>query len=517
LEVKRKPDMNGLSNLNELLQYSVQKCLTKTAFVFGPKRITFAELGELSQKMARGLSEQGVTKGDRVALILRNCMEVPIILFGTVRIGAIPTFLNAQHKGGDIFHALSNCEPKILFVEDSLYPGLKEEIRKIPSIQRIYGVLGAGESPGSGLLEPFDSCLKNGDASAEVREDDIAAIVYTAGTEGRPKGAMLSHEGVLVDCFDRSSIVKIDSEIKTLILAPFYHIAGFRHLLMTIYRGNTTYVIPFQAEKVLKLIHEERIGFTVGTPATYHLMFKREDFQTYDLSSLKVVGVGGAPCTPEFARRLFGTFPQALFYNGYGQTELTGGNIVNVGEEFKRRPESVGRIAKGHELRVVNEEGQPLPPKKMGEVVVRGKYVFKGYWRMPEATAQKIRGGWLYTGDLGWLDEEGFLYLAGRKSDMIIRGGENIYPQEVENCLEQHPAVAEAAVIAVPDEVMGEEVKAVVSLRRGMRLEAEDLREFCRSKMAKFKVPRFIEFVEELPHVSAGKIDRKALRGSSEP
>ncbi len=505
--------MNGLRNLNELLHYSVQKCLTKTAFVFGSKRITFAELGELSQKMARGLSEQGVKKGDRVGLILRNCGEVPIILFGAARIGAIPTFLNAQHKGEDIFYALSNCEPKILFVEDYLYPGIQEEIRRVSSIQKTYGVGGTGELTGSGLLEPFDSSLKDGDALAKVQEDDIAAILYTAGTEGRPKGAMLSHEGVMVDLFDRSSIVKIDSETKTLIMAPFYHIAGFRHLLMTIYRGNTTYVIPFQAEGVLKLIHEERIGFIVGTPATYHLMFKREDFKKYDLSSLKVVGVGGAPCTPEFARRLFGTFPQALFYNGYGQTELTGGNIVNVGEDFKNRPESVGRIAPGHELRVVNEDGQPLPPKKVGEVVVRGKYVFKGYWRMPEATAQKVREGWLYTGDLGWLDEEGFLCLVGRKSDMIIRGGENIYPQEVENCLEQHPAVAEAAVIAVPDEVMGEEVKAVVSLRPGMKLEAKSLQEFCLSKMAKFKVPRFIEFVEEIPHVSAGKIDRKALRG----
>jgi acyl-CoA synthetase (AMP-forming)/AMP-acid ligase II len=440
-------------------------------------------------------------------------VEVPITLFAAVRIGAIPTFLNAFHKGEDVLHALSNCEPKVLVVEGLLYPDIEEEVNKIKSIQETYivGDIKQGITDrASGL--PFDCLLAEGEAREDSDEDDIATIIYTAGTEGRPKGAMLSHKNIMRDLFDRVSMVEISSEIKTLIFAPFFHIAGFINLLLSIYRGNTSYVMPFKAEEALKVIHTEKIGFVIGVPAVYKLMFLREDFDKYDLSSLKVVGLGRSPATPEFVGLLFKKFPQALKYNGYGQAELTGGGIMNKGEDLRKRPDSVGKMVSGHELRIVDEDGNSCPPREVGEIAARGDCVFKGYWRMPEATSQKIRDGWLHTGDLGWLDEDGFLYLVGRKSDMIIRGGENIYPQEVENCLESHPGIEEAAVIGVPDEVMGEETKAFVCLKRDIKITEKELLDFCHSKMARYKVPKYIEFVKDIPHVAAGKIDRKLLR-----
>ena len=505
--------VNNPRDLNELIEFSIRHFGEKKAFVFQTNETSFSGFGLLSRRVAKGLFDRGVRKGDRVALFLRNCMEVPTTIFASVRIGAIPTFLNAFHKGEDVFHALSNCEPKVLIVEGLLYPNIEKQANRVKSIKDTYIVGEAqGELTGKTSILPFDCLFAEGDAQEDSNEKDIAAIVYTAGTEGKPKGAMLSHKGIMRDLLDRVSLVKISSEIKALILAPFFHIAGFRNLLMSIYRGNTSYVIPFKAGEVLKLIHMEKIGFIVGAPAVYKLMFLREDFEKYDLSSLKVVGVGGAPSTPEFVDRLFKTFPEALIYNGYGQTELTGGNIVNIGEDFRKRPDSVGKIAPGHELRIVDEDGSSLPPRKVGEVAVKGDYVFKGYWKMPEATSQKIRGGWLYTGDLGFLDEDGFLYLVGRKSDMIIRGGENIYPQEVENCLESHPSVEEAAVIGVPDEVMGDETKAFVCLKRDTKITEKELQDFCNSRIARYKIQKYIEFVNDIPHVAAGKIDRKLLR-----
>jgi acyl-CoA synthetase (AMP-forming)/AMP-acid ligase II len=500
-------------DINELIEFSIRNFGEKKAFVFQTSEISFNGFGLLSKRVAKGFFDRGVRKGDRVALFLRNCVEVPITIFGAVRIGAIPTFLNAFHKGNDVFNALSNCEPKAIVVEGLLYQNIEKEANRVKSIKDIFLVgKTKQELTKRTPVLPFDSLFHEGDTREDSDENDIAAIVYTAGTEGKPKGAMLSHKGIMRDLFDRVSLVKISSEIKVLILAPFFHIAGFRNLLMSIYRGNTSYVMPFKAEEVLKLIHTEKIGFIVGAPTVYKLMFLREDFEKYDLSSLKVVGVGGAPSTPEFVDRLFKTFPQALIYNGYGQTELTGGNIVNLGEDFRKRPDSVGKIAPGHELRIIDEGGNSLPPGKVGEVAVRGDYVFKGYWGMPEATSQKIRNGWLYTGDLGWLDEDGFLYLVGRKSDMIIRGGENIYPQEVENCLESHPSVEEAAVIGVPDEVMGEEIRAFVRLKKHTKTTEKVLQDFCNSRIARYKVPKYIKFVEDIPHVAAGKIDRKLLR-----
>lgn len=505
--------MNKPRNINDLLAITMKRFHEKTALVFDTKRISFSELGLLSKKAAKGLFNQGVRKGDRLALILTNCLEAPITLFGAMHIGAIPTFINAQHKGEDIFHALSNCEPKVLIVEDLLYSDIEEQVNRAKSVRIIYVVGGTEQKlVRKSQILPFESLLCEGDVHEDINEDDVAIIVNTAGTEGKPKGAMLSHKNIIRDIMDRESLVKVSSELKTLIFAPFFHIAGVRHLIMSSYRGNTIYVMPFKAEKALKIIEREKIGFIVGAPAVYHLLFRREDFDKYDLSSLKVVGVGGAPSTPDLVTLIFEKFPNALIYNGYGQTEITGGNIVNIGDDFIKRPESVGKMVPGHELRIVNEEGNPVSTGKVGEVTVKGDCVFMGYWGMPEATSQKIRNGWLYTGDLGYLDEDGFLYLAGRKSDMIIRGGENIYPQEVENCLERHPAVEEAAIMGLPDKVMGEEVKAFIQLKKGVELTEDELRDFSCGRIAKFKVPKYFEFIEEIPHIAAGKIDRKALR-----
>ncbi len=510
--------MITLKTTNDLLHEALRTYGDKTAFISGHESISFSEMGQLSREVAQGLYNQGVRKGDRVALFLRNVVQFPFILFGTLRIGAIPTLINAFHKGEDVFWALSNTEPKVLFVEGELFENIQDQVGRVKSVKVIYSVDSAGQTlDGKGPLLPMQALLAEGDIYDEVTEEDIAAIVHTAGTEGRPRGVMITHKGVVRDIMDRDTVFKVSPDLRTLVFAPFFHIAGFRHLLMSIHRGNTTYIMPFNPEKVLRLIHNEKIGYVVGSPAVYHLMFRRDDFKTYDLSSLKVVGVGGAPSTPDFVSRLFKLFPQALIYNGYGQTELMGigCNIDNVGDDFKKRPHSVGKIWGGHELEIVDGEGKVLPPKEVGEIIVRDENCFKGYWNDPEATSKKIMDGWVYTGDLGWQDEEGFLYLTGRKSDMVIRGGENVYPQEVENCLEDHPAVEEVAIIGVPDNLMGEEIKAFIQLRKGAEASEDEIKAFCRSRIAKFKIPKYVEFIDEMPHVAAGKIDRKLLRMSN--
>ena len=505
--------MSSLRTVNDLLDDAVKTYREKTALIFGSEVISFSEMAGLSKKVAQGLYDQGVRKGDRVALFLRNVLQVPLILFGSVRIGAIPTFLNAFHKGEEVFYALANSEPKVLIAEGELYPNIEEQAHKVKSIESIYSVGEVEKTLAEkGAPLPFESLLAEGEVHEEVTGEDIAAIVNTAGTEGRPKGAMLTHKGVVRDILDRDTVFDVPPDLKTLVFAPFFHIAGYRHLLMSIHRGNTTYVMPFNAEKALQLIQNEKISYVVGAPAVYHLMFIRDDFEMHDLSSLRVVGVGGAPSTPDLVARLFKAFPQALIYNGYGQTELTGGNIDNVGEDYRKRPESVGKIWGGHELRIVDEEENILPPKEVGEVIVRGEIVYKGYWNDPEATSKAIKDGWLHTRDLGYQDEEDFLYLVGRKSDMINRGGEKVYPQEVENCLEEHPDVEEAAVIGIRDKVMGEEVKALIKLTKGAEVSEDELKELCRSRIAKYKVPKYIEFIDRIPHVAAGKIDRKVLR-----
>ena len=502
-------------NLAIMLREAARDHPEKPALLFGDHVISYGELDTASDRFAAGLTARGLRPGDAVGLQLPNLPQFVISYFGILKSGCVAVPINVLYKAGELAYVLRDAGARMLIT----WGGVVEEAAKGAADAGVADlvVVAPPGTPAPSVGIAFDALL----ATAVVGRPplhpsdpgDTAVIVYTAGTTGRPKGAELTHFQLFMNADTPGRLFGIRDDDIVLVVLPLFHVFGLSSILNVCVRfGATMTLVPrFDAGMVLETMQRDRVTVFEGVPTMYIALLNHPDRDSYDLSALRVGVSGGAPIPAEVldeAERTFGF----VVLEGYGLSETASTTTFNVSAE-NRRIYSVGKPIYGVEVEVWDTQGQPLPPGRehVGEIVVRGFNVMRGYHGQSEATATAMAGGWFHTGDLGYVDEDGFFFIVDRQKDLIIRGGYNVYPREVEDVLYTHPAVAEAAVVGIPDQRLGQEVAAFVALRPGQRVGAEELIEFVRERLASYKYPRSVEFRDHLPMNATGKILKREL------
>jgi len=505
-------------NLAVMLSETTQASPDKPVVVFTGGQLTYGELDELSDRLAAGLTSAGAQPGDTVALQLPNIPQFLISYFGILKAGCAVVPLNVMLKAPEMAFHLGDCRAGILIA----WEGILAEAAKgaaAAGLTQIYAVGHQGDAGDKGEASdarPFERLLAEpvaGYQMATRQPMDTAVIVYTSGTTGRPKGAELSHIQLYMNADIPGRLFDVQPDDVVITALPLFHVFGLSSILNVCVRfGCTMSLIPrFDPATVLAAIQRDGATIFEGVPTMFAGLLSCPGIDDYDLSTMRVAISGGAsipaPVLDAFEKR-FGV----VILEGYGMTETASTTTFNQ-SETERRAYSVGKPIWGTQTQVWDDHGNSLPRGQdhVGEVVTRGMHVMKGYLDNPEATAEAFTGDWLHTGDLGYIDEDGFLFIVSRRKELIIRGGYNVYPSEIENVLHAHPDIAEAAVVGVPDERLGEEVKAVVILRAGGLLGAAELTAYCRERMAAYKYPRIIEFRLELPKNTLGKVLKDEL------
>lgn len=462
------------------------------------KEWTFAELHYLCGATANWLHEQGVKKGDRVALLSPNDISYFQLLIACGRIGAIFVPINWRLSLYEIQYILDDCTPKLIGYHPNFMERIKDDI--FSSYQAFQVV-----------QENLD---KAGEFFSEntLPEKDPLAIIYTGGTTGKPKGVVLSHQSIIWNGINTIISWKLTNEDTTLTYMPLFHTGGINALSLPILMAGGTVVIArdFKPDKAIGYLNKYQCTTVLLVPTMYQMMIETEEFKRTSFQTMKTFLSGGAPCPLE----IYEAFKRKglLFKEGYGLTEAGPNNFFIDPIDAGRKRGSVGKPMMFNLIKLIKENGEEVKVHEVGEVIIKGKHSFEYYWNNKEATEETIRDGWIHTGDLAKKDEEGYYYIVGRKKDMIITGGENVYPLEVEHWLAAHPQVNEVAVIGIPDRKWGEKVTAFIAVKKGQSLLKEELITHCYYKLGKYKIPKIFYFIEELPTTSVGKIDKKKLK-----
>lgn len=481
--------------VGELLTRAADAFPEREAVVAGPRRLTYRELDGLARRLAAALHAAGVRRGQMVGLHLPNCPEFVAAYFAVVRLGATVVPVNPLYKPDELGYILNDAEAVGVVTAAPLAPLVRAAGGRAWPVEELLAA-GGPEAP-EPALDPGDVC----------------ACLYTSGTTGRPKGALLTHANLTFDVEACLAVLAVEQEERFLTAIPLFHaFGGTVCMLLPARLGACSVMLErFRPESALELIQRERVTIWPGVPGFYAAILAAvKDPGAFDLRSLRLAVTGGAPMPVEVLRRFEATFGCTVL-EGDGPTETSPVAYVNPVHGV-RKPGSVGLPLPGVEVRVVDADDRPLPPGEVGEICVRGPNVMKGYWKRPEETAEVLRGGWLHTGDLGRLDPDGYVFIVDRKKDLILVGGLNVYPREVEEVLHAHPAVAEAAVVGRPDPVRGELVVACVVLRPGAEATAGELIGWCRARLASYKCPRRVELRTELPRNATGKVVKEQLR-----
>jgi long-chain acyl-CoA synthetase len=514
-------------NLANILDYSAKEHAAKTAIVFADKRFTYAQLNTVANQVANGLAANGIGPGDKVALSCPNLPYFPMVYYGILKTGATVVPLNVLLKGREIAYHLKDSQAKAYFCFQGT-PELPMAQEGWKGFQEVGGCAHfwvitadpAAASPIEGAATLGQLIAKQSPVfdTAVTGFEDTAVILYTSGTTGFPKGAELSHASMTLNALGSRELCQMTHEDVVAIVLPLFHSFGQTVLMNAgLSRGATLVLIPrFTPDGLLGAMQAEKVSVFAGVPTMYWAMLTFEDPQKkIDIATIARnlrIGVSGASSLPlEIIKGIEKKYGIPIV-EGYGLSETC--PVVTFNHVHKvRKPGSVGTPIWGIEVQVVDANSKPLPPGEVGEVAVRGHNVMKGYYNKPEATAEAFKGtSWFHTGDLGKLDEEGYLYIVDRVKDMIIRGGFNVYPREVEEVLMTHPAVSMASVIGVPHDQHGEEVKAYIVLKPGSSLTVEALVAWSKEQMAAYKYPRIVEFREALPMTATGKILKKELK-----
>lgn len=487
----------------------------KVALVFEGLNLTYKELDERANRLAHALTELGLKKGGRLTILAENTYKYMEVYFAAAKLGASVTPLNFRLSDKEIDYIVNDCEATIYFAGD----GYEERSRGFKQNLMNISHWIALDKKKEGFLF-YEDLLHNAsdvEPMVEVDENDLAILMYTGGTTGLPKGVMLSHRNIMTSMYGMIIGFSFTFNDCTCFILPLFHIALWPVLSLLMVGGKTVILRRPDVGEILRSIHKERCTHINLVPTLLTWLLDDPRIDEFDLSSLRLIGYSGSPIAGEVLKRSIAKFGN-IFTQGYGLTEAA--PIVTVlfkedhaveGPRMKLLS-SVGKVGLPVEARIVDDEDRPLKPGEAGEVVVRGKNVMMGYWKNPELTAKVLRGGWLHTGDVGTIDEDGYIYLLDRKADMIITGGENVYPKETEDVLYEHPAVRECAVVAAPDDRWGERVQAVVVLKTGQTTTEAELITHCKSRLAGYKCPKKIEFWDELPKTSVGKILRREVR-----
>lgn len=521
IEQAEWPDFKGPAfknrpkNIVELLQDTVAKHPDRVGFIDGDRRLTYSQFDRIVNRIAAGLEAHGIRRGDHVAALLGIQVEMALSFFAVMKLGAVLVPLNTRFKGEELAYEINDSDSKVLIVDEEFWPSIDPVRDRLPAIEKVF-FNGADRPAGTLPFALLSDHAETGFTQAALTESDDAAIMYTSGTTGRPKGAILHQRGFVLTAMLLSDFLQYRPGDKMVCCVPLFHVTGLAMVMLSpIFSGvGAVYLRASKTKDFLEIMSQHKVSHYTGVINVIWLMVNHPDFGKYDLSSFRAACLGGSPASEEMVRGIMGKLPKLQMSVGYGLTESHAMVSTTPYEDALRKIKAAGKLLALENARIVDDDGNDLPRGGAGEILLKGAKVFKGYWKKPEATRETMVDGWLHTGDIGKIDDEGFLYILDRKKDMINRGGEKIYSLEVENLIFNYPKVLEVAVVGVPDSVFGEAVKAVIALKQGETASAEEIRKFCATHLADYKVPKFVEFVSSLPRNPAGKVVKAELRYS---
>lgn len=506
--------------LHEILQETSTKYPTNFALSFYGRKITYRELFGTVNRFASALQKNNLKKGDRVAVMLPNCPQYMIAYYGSLTAGGIVTQINPMLVERELEYILNDSGAETIVILDALYPRFKD-IQEKTKVKKIIIVCLQPSEVKEKDVVTFEQFVGEGSLPLEPvemePEHDIAILQYTGGTTGRSKGAMLTHRNLVANVYQTKEFFGghfIEGKERYLTVIPLFHVFAMTACMNScVLMGGENILLPrFELEEVLNTIKQEKPSIFPGVPTMYVAINSHPKAESYGINSIKICNSGSAPMPVERMKE-YERKTGSVIMEGFGLSEAS--PVTHCNPPFAaRKPGSVGIGYPSTDYKIVDVATgtEEVPVGELGELIIKGPQVMKGYWNMPEETAVTLRDGWLYTGDLARVDEDGYVYIVDRKKDLIIASGYNIYPRDVEEVLYEHPSVQEAVVIGVPDEYRGETVKAVLVLKEGTTMTEEEIIEYCRANMAAYRVPHIIEFRDSLPKTNVGKILRRALR-----
>jgi long-chain acyl-CoA synthetase len=504
--------------LYEFIQKRAYQCPGQTAIIFHEKRISYEELFQSVNRTASSLKKIGIKQGDRVTMLMPNHPAFSILYYAITAVGAVCVPANPLLKPAELSYIWGDSDVQLAFCSSSLQENVKEAQSSVASLHTIISIDSRQDSLRN--ISTLDELMADGspdELSMEGFSDkDPALCIYTSGTTGKPKGALLSHQNLTINCSQFSRTINLNKNDIILCVLPLFHsFASTVCQNAAFYCGATTNMIEtFHPARVMESIETSKVTLFPGVPAMFASLLHHTPDQSYDLSSLRLCVSGGAPM-PGAVMKAFEEKFGIILLEGDGPTECSPVTSVNPLHGV-RKPGSIGLPIPGVEMKIFDDNDLELPDDEIGEIVVRGENVMLGYHHQSEATAEAMRNGWYHTGDLGKRDKDGYFFIVDRKKDMMIVGGINVYPREIEERLYSHPAVADAAVLGMPSPIRGEDPTAIVVLKPGMQADARELIAYCREYLANFKVPRKIIFRDSLPHGGTGKILKRLLRKEME-
>ncbi len=509
-------------NTSEFLMIAGAIVPDRAAIQFDDSAITYAELQERVNALANAMASRGIGSGDRVAVMQVNTPQNIELYFAAAQLDAIYVPINFRAKSDELLQMLDIVQPSMLFIGERYLPLVPNNGGLVPD--RVIVLDGEATEGRASYGDLVSDAISDQLNFPEAGDEDTTVIMFTSGTTSIPKGVMLTHDSFASYLLATVMPADPDEEETNLLTVPMYHIAGLQATLAAVYGGRTLVVMrQFDAVDWMESVQKHRANRAMLVPTMLKQLMDHPRFDEFDLSSLDVITYGAAPMPVDVIRQAIRKFPAARFINAFGQTETAStitmlppedhvleGSDDEVERKLKRLA-SIGKPLEDVEVRIVDEDGSPVPVGEVGEIVARGSRMMRGYWQQEEATRDSLRSGWVYTGDLGYWDEDDYIYLAGRAKDFIKRGGEMVSPEEVERVLLSHPHVGEVAVIGVADLEWGEEVRAVV-VRGGGEVTEDELIQYCRERLAGYKRPRSVVFIDELPRNVMGKVMKRDLR-----
>ncbi|MEA3470291.1 MAG: long-chain-fatty-acid--CoA ligase [Thermodesulfobacteriota bacterium] len=503
-------------DLGGLVARNARAIPEKEGIVYGEKRYSWKEVNEKVNTVSNALLKGGLKKGDKVALWMFNSDMFVFVFYGIVKAGGVAVPVNFRLAPPEAEYIFNNCDAVAMVFDDIFEPVISEMKPRLKNIGAFYSA-GIGRFEGFDPLEEVLASGDTGEPGVTVDEFDESEILYTSGTTGRPKGALFVHHNQITLVTTMAALVQIHPKDRILHAAPLFHSAELNlYLNPGTYLGSTHVIMrDFIPDKVLDLIEKEKVTQFFGAPIMFTFMMMVPDFDKYDLSSVRYYGYGAAPMAAESVKAMMEKFKSTDFFCLCGFTEGGPAGIGLLPEDQIRKAGAGGKYVPNMECRLVGMDGNAVTePDVVGELVIKGETIMKGYYKDPEATKEAIKDGWVHSGDLGVMDDEGYITLVDRKKDMIITGGENVYSKEVEDAIYENPKIKEAVIIGVPHPAWGETVVVVASIHEDVSLTLEELREFLKTRIADYKIPRRLEIVDELPRNVSGKVLKYQLRES---
>ncbi len=503
----------GLTSAGDLLARNARNFPNDIGLIFGDKKFTWRELDNRAKSFANSLLELGLERGDRVAIYAKNSNQWVEALFGLAQVGLVSVTVNYRLTANEVAFIVENSGAKAIVCDESTEQNSREIKEKVSELKHIIN-----PQLFENLVEKNKSAICNPHSAIG---SEAAMILYTSGTTGFPKGAIYSHYSLLVGMLVHVHAIASRQTHRVMLPSPLYSAAGIAGIYCAVYVGSQISLINYDVETACQTIERDRITFTNLVPTTIQMLLASDVSKKYDLSSLEVLLYGGSPIPEPVLREAMQRFPKCGFRQTFATTETgCAGTVLEPSEhrlalenvEKKHLLQSCGRPQTNVDVNIVDEDWNFLPADEVGEIAIRTEANMVGYWNNDVATERTVRNGWLRTGDMARMDLDGYLYLVDRKNDMIVSGALNVYPSEVERILQEHPSIFEVAVIGVPSEKWGEEVKAVVVLKDGENISESEIIQFCERKLAGFKKPKTVEFIDKLPRNLTGKILKKELR-----